>query len=662
MPYIYQDKAAQAIAMNTNEEKILVESKEKRSPAERKKVFFFKVAAVLLPFVFLILVEVILRWSGYGMEYNLFQKVEDRPGHLVMSPEIGKKYFFHAENSRTGYQEVFKQYKGANTFRIFVLGASTGVGYPYLGNGSFHRWLQYGLNLTFPDKDIEVINLSLTAINSYTLLDFTDEVIEQRPDAVLIYAGHNEYYGALGVGASNSLGKYPSLVSLAVRSKNLRLVQLMLQTVTYFSGSGQSSPDISENLMKRMAEKQSIPLGSELYEQGIEQYRANMYEILAKFDDAGVSTYIATLFSNEKDLPPFISDTTDTKNAASSYFNLGKKAFTANEFKKSKTAFVKVKDLDLLRFRAPSKLNSVIDELSNAYSNVHKVDAYETLEKKSPQKIIGSELLLEHVHPNLRGYSLLAYSFYEALKSNREVAGEWNKALSYDDFYEKMPITVVDSLLGAYETMMLKEGWPFYEAIEDFDRNNRTEPEKIAGQLSVKQLTLNESRERLYNYYYKKKDYKNALKVAEAVNLAYPEDAEFYLKSAGLAMNLSDIPKARYLFDKALKLRPSSPLAKKIAINFIIADEFQTAQTYLTFALEKNPNDATLSQLKRSLGIVLSATDSMPTAKNSYEFLNIAQHYLLLGKANKAETYIDAVLKKFPKNSNALLLAKRLEK
>jgi len=37
----------------------------------------------------------------------------------------------------------------------------------------------------------------MAAINSYALLDMVDEVIQQSPDAVLIYTGHNEYYGAL---------------------------------------------------------------------------------------------------------------------------------------------------------------------------------------------------------------------------------------------------------------------------------------------------------------------------------------------------------------------------------------------------------------------------------------------------------------------------------
>ena len=99
-----------------------------------------------------------------------------------------------------------KKMKDDSTLRIFVLGESTTIGYPFFHNGSFHRWLQYRLMHTFPDRQFEIINLSLTAVNSYTVLGFAKELIRYKPDAVLIYTGHNEFYGTLGVGSSSRIG------------------------------------------------------------------------------------------------------------------------------------------------------------------------------------------------------------------------------------------------------------------------------------------------------------------------------------------------------------------------------------------------------------------------------------------------------------------------
>ena len=61
------------------------------------------------------------------------------------------------------------------------------------------------LETVFPGREVEVITTAMAAVNSYTLVDLADEIIEIRPDAVLIYAGHNEYLGILGVGSTYAL-------------------------------------------------------------------------------------------------------------------------------------------------------------------------------------------------------------------------------------------------------------------------------------------------------------------------------------------------------------------------------------------------------------------------------------------------------------------------
>ena len=78
------------------------------------------------------------------------------------------------------------------TFRIFCLGGSTATGYPYWYNASFSFFLKTRLKIIFPDKNIEVINLSMTAVNSFTVLDMVKELPEYEPDLILVYDGHNE--------------------------------------------------------------------------------------------------------------------------------------------------------------------------------------------------------------------------------------------------------------------------------------------------------------------------------------------------------------------------------------------------------------------------------------------------------------------------------------
>jgi len=160
-----------------------------------KKLLLFKMLAILFPFVLLFLLEVALRIFNYGHNTALFVKYPKDDRFMQMNYFASDKFFSDTINATKGNSELFAINKASNTFRIFILGESTTIGYPYFHNGSFHRWLQYRLEQMYPDKNFEIINLSLTAVNSYTVLDFGKQLAQYKPDAVLIYTGHNEYSG-----------------------------------------------------------------------------------------------------------------------------------------------------------------------------------------------------------------------------------------------------------------------------------------------------------------------------------------------------------------------------------------------------------------------------------------------------------------------------------
>ena len=191
----------------------------------------FKVIGVILPFLFIFLIEVLLRIVGYGYNTDLFMEYPGDKNFLVFNPDASRKYFTNQDLATRGNTELFKKEKDPKTLRIFILGESTTIGYPYFHNGSFHRWIQYRLMNTFPDKKFEIINLSLTAVNSYTVLGFAKNLSQYKPDAVLIYSGHNEYYGTLGVASTENIGNDPRLINLVLQLRELRLIQLMTDRI-----------------------------------------------------------------------------------------------------------------------------------------------------------------------------------------------------------------------------------------------------------------------------------------------------------------------------------------------------------------------------------------------------------------------------------------------
>ena len=506
----------------------------------KRRVRLFRGIALLLPVVVLVVMEMLLRLFGYGHDTSLFIRYPDNPDYWVMNKYAAERYFSDTVNETRGSIEPFTVSKAPGTFRIFVLGESTTAGYPYFHNGSFDRWLKYRWMRQYPGMHFEVVNVSLTAVNSYTVLDFGKQVVHYQPDAVLVYVGHNEYYGALGVGSTGRIAHQRWLVLLLLELRKLRLVQLVGHVVASFHPGG--APDERENLMQRMAARQRIGYGSADYYAGIQQFHDNMDEVCRVMKDAGVPVFLSTLVSNEKDLRPFIG--------GSSVFASGDSAFAAGDYVAAKRNYDIARDSDMLRFRAPSAINGVIRDLTGKFPTVHLVEAERLFDSCSPHGIVGNTTLLEHVHPNLFGYALLSEAFYEAIEKEGlfKSEGDRGEIMSFEQLLEKMPITGVDSLNGAYTIMMLKTRWPFDEPLPaGFKRGNSVE-EQLAGALAVGRISWLDAMNQLFQYSQRTGDKRTALKAVGAVMLEYPDNATYKIFAGRLCLELGDQKGADFYF------------------------------------------------------------------------------------------------------------------
>jgi len=178
------------------------------SPARRR---LFVAVTLLLPWLLLALVELGLRLGGYGGRPPLFVPYAEQPGWMMTNPEFARRYFRGAFVP-TPHVDFFRAEKAPGAFRVVFQGESSAAGFPYGHGGAPSRLLEQQLQAAFPGREVEAVNAAFTAINSYAMLDQADDVLAARPDAVLIYAGHNEYYGALGAASTRGLGGRRPLV------------------------------------------------------------------------------------------------------------------------------------------------------------------------------------------------------------------------------------------------------------------------------------------------------------------------------------------------------------------------------------------------------------------------------------------------------------------
>lgn len=519
------------------------------------KLRLFKTIAVLLPFFVLILVEIILRLCNYGYNTDLF--VEDNTGkYYHLNPEISQKYFTVQGNATRGNYELFPKEKKAGTMRFFVLGESSSVGFPYMHNGAFSRMLKYRLQFACPNVNFEIINLSLTAVNSYTLYDFSKQLIRYQPDAVLIYAGHNEYYGALGVASTSSAGRNPGLIRTAIALKEFKLGQLIFRLAAGLRGTDKKTTDYSRTLMERMAREQSIPFNSTLYQQGINQFNANMTELLNVFNKQHIPVYISNQAYNLKDQKPFISSTGAL--SAKAQYAFGNKAYRDGDYISAKSHYILAKEYDELRFRVPEMINILIENYARKNTNVHFVDAVHEFELHSPHGIMDSTLLLEHVHPNLKGQQLIADAFYKELKKSGIIKELKDTIHSISSTLQDYPVTDFDTHYGQISMWLLKEQWPFNEPIPAEDPNHiRTFEEQLAGACAVKQQNWFDSMRSLYEYYKEKKDMPNALHIMEGLCLEFPYNEEYFLLAGKLCLMENEEKKALFYLNKSIETAPT---------------------------------------------------------------------------------------------------------
>jgi len=483
----------------------------------------------------------------------------------MINPEIGKKYFQKLEYNRP-CGDMFLKEKPENGFRIFVLGSSTVLGFPYNQNVMFSRILQDRLQDCYPNKKIEVVNTAITAINSFTLLDFTDDVLKENPDAILIYAGHNEFYGALGIGSVEKTINSRRLTLLHLDLLSFKLYQLMRNAISKAGGklTGDNPQEsVRETLMKRIAGNKEIAYKSKIYHKGIECYRKNIDQILKKAENKNIPVFISELCSNVKDLTPFCSVEADDYPLALETYQDAIQSEKNGRYDKARELYYMAKDLDCIRFRASEDLNDIIHQLAEKYQACLVPMKENYFEEASPNKLIGNNLMTEHVHPNIDGYFLMADAFFNELAKSNILGYECNAAFyKNSSYYQKnWGYTELDSLVGNHLVNILRAYWPF-QSLESSSEHYRNtyQPLSLVDSLAFAVATLpsyriDEAHLEMADFYMKKGDFYKAFKEYYSNIKFDPFQIRDYKNAIHCLTLINDLPLALKLVDRSLELK-----------------------------------------------------------------------------------------------------------
>jgi tetratricopeptide (TPR) repeat protein len=534
----------------------------------QKSPFYFYLILILIPILFFVLLEFGLRTFDYGYNYDMWVNVTD--DYLILNPDVARRYFSTVQNVPTSIEDTFLKEKSKNTFRVFVLGGSSAAGYPYMPMGSFSRYIRRRLELVYPASNIEVINLSLSATNTFTVRDFIPCVIEQQPDLILIYSGHNEYYGALGVGSLESISSSREMVNLFLYLNKYKTTQLIKDFIQWISSIFISSERElpTGTLMARMAENKSIPINSEDFNQGIAQFEGNMNDILEMITNAKIPVIISTLASNLKDQRPFISLNEDNKLSADIIYNKAAIEYNSSIFKKADSLFRLAKDLDALRFRAPEKINFTIKELAKKYK-VPLIDSDSLFCFLSPNKIVGNNLMTDHLHPTLEGYHEIGNLFYNKMIELNFVPKNSSQTIPLDE-QDKLTraqfvMSEFDSIVADYRIKLLKNDWPFINPKYKKSYYEICKPKRKIDSLVIdflsNKINWSEGIEETAEWYFHQKNLDGYLDQMNSLLYQYPIIVENFLMLEDVAMRflkIQDYNNAEKVLLTEYNIKPNS--------------------------------------------------------------------------------------------------------
>ena len=250
----------------------------------------------------------------------------------------------------------------------------------------------------------------MTAVNSYVIRDLAKRVLDYEPDAAIIYAGHNEYYGSFGAattqfGFTNSIGLKRFILWLKV----WRIYQLLEKTLRL--GSSDANTSERRTMMAKVISESNIPLGSETYLHGIQQYHENLSDVVQKFNRNGIPIFLGTVASNLKDQAP-LSDNLDVL----AIYEQAKSTYNEGKFDEATALFMEAKELDGTRFRAPEEMNLILATITQE-SSAELVPIQAVIRNASESGIEDASLFIDHMHPNDMGHKIMANSYFEAISS-----------------------------------------------------------------------------------------------------------------------------------------------------------------------------------------------------------------------------------------------------
>lgn len=399
------------------------------------RIWFFRLATVGVGAALAIGAEGLLRLvPGWGPTPLVATLVEDEvTGQSLHATSrfYAQRFFAQYEGRLTAAGQMgehfFVEPAPANRYRVVFVGASTVQGFPYPRRLAAASFLQAMLADAWPERAVEVVNLGITSIASFAVAQVVEDALALTPDLVVVYTGHNEFYGLYGAGRHHRLQYFWRQLHL-----------------THLVGGLIGEHGAKADLLKMAAERGAVPWGSPGRALAEQNLRANLQRVGRLCERAQVPLVLCTVVANDAGFAPVGSTEGDAawkarveqaarrltrgyvapEEAEAALQQLEQAAALSSEHAwlcylqgralerlgrkaQARRAFRRARDLDTKPWRAPTAHNAVIRAVAAEHEAV-LADVEAAFAAAAPAQGVGWEWMVDHVHFSVAGQVLLA--------------------------------------------------------------------------------------------------------------------------------------------------------------------------------------------------------------------------------------------------------------
>ena len=448
---------------------LLTQPSEHRS-VSTAKLWCARIGLFCLPFLVVLGVEGILR---------LFD-VAKAPSFLEEGPAGA---WSPASDSPWGDLRVrfgdwsIRSQRGERELCLALVGASTVRGFPFDPSLSFGTWLEAGLQLALPSYEITVLCCGENGKNAFDLVPLVEALCDLRPDAILVYSGHNETHLANLADFSQPFAR-----DLLAWTKTNHLGRWLTRTTD--SAPASASPSTFASVL-------SAPvITAAMRREATSLHRRSLQQMVTMAAAHNIPIFVSKLVANEKDYPPagsLILNAAAGKSALDLeckarkllaedrglaiddlWFDEGAiESIPPEEFRspaleaaeklvqqalelcpenarfhfllariqaglglsqRSVKSYQQAFDLDAYPMRASAAIQESVCSVV-ADSNAILIDPDPWFRESEPDGLIGAATMIDYVHPNLHGQYRLAQSFFAAIQQAAEFipASAWQR-------------------------------------------------------------------------------------------------------------------------------------------------------------------------------------------------------------------------------------------